>query len=111
MATNSPKEPSPTNGCESDKRQQEILDVNLKWSMNFSISQREKSKSKVTFAEGDQLCTVYDLDDEDRKSHWEECVRDRERFQRRITEVGEIMKPVLSMERRDRIYHQYLKQN
>ncbi|OWF43723.1 uncharacterized protein LOC110459329 [Mizuhopecten yessoensis] len=111
MATNSPKEPSPTNGCESDKRQQEILDVNLKWSMNFSISQRKKSKSKVTFAEGDQLCTVYDLDDEDRKSHWEECVRDRERFQRRITEVGEIMKPVLSMERRDRIYHQYLKQN
>ncbi|XP_060068189.1 uncharacterized protein LOC132548350 [Ylistrum balloti] len=108
--TNAPcQEPSPTKSFESEEREQEILDVNIKWNMNFSISHQEKSKTKVTFAEGDKLCTVYDVEDEDRKGHWEEFVRDRERFQRRIAEVEEILKPVLSTERRDIIYDRYFK--
>lgn len=63
----------------------------------------------MCFAEGEELCTVYYVDAEDRKGHWEEFVRDRERFQRRIAEVEDILKPVLSMERRDRIYHEFFK--
>lgn len=102
-------EPCSANTRENAERQREIDAINSKWKVNLSISQPKKSKSKVCFAEGEELCTVYYVDAEDRKGHWEEFVRDRERFQRRIAEVEDILKPVLSMERRDRIYHEFFK--
>ncbi|XP_069132094.1 uncharacterized protein [Argopecten irradians] len=108
-ATSSPQKPSPSKSCESEESQNELKDINLKWSMNFSIIPQEKSTSKVTFADEDKLCTVYEVEDEDRKGHWEEFVRDRERFQRRIADVEEVLKPVLSIETRDRVFDKYFK--
>jgi len=38
-----------------------------------------------------------------RKSEWEQCARDRDRFRRRIIESGHIINPVLNERHRERV--------
>jgi hypothetical protein len=64
------------------------------------------SNRRIHFS--DKLFEVYYVENYCRKGIWEECARDRVRFQRRILQIQTVLDPILNHLHRTKVYESML---
>ncbi|XP_065306430.1 uncharacterized protein PPP1R15 [Dermacentor albipictus] len=85
-----------------------VQDANEKWNRTYygEDVDRPPRAAKVNFPMGDRLIEVHNADDWERKGPWEQIALDRRRFQSRIASMESVLAPVLSLEHRQKVYHE-----
>ncbi|XP_076046525.1 uncharacterized protein LOC143028398 [Oratosquilla oratoria] len=92
--------------CENPK-EMSLKEVNVKWSSEIEKDIKGQRSSKVRFAENPQVYPMVAWNfayRASRKGVWEQCARDRERFQKRVCELESVLVPVLETTHRQNIY-------
>ncbi|ESO91572.1 hypothetical protein LOTGIDRAFT_233378 [Lottia gigantea] len=92
--------------------------INLSWNIHIvedqskdSTCRKSKTQKKVRFEEGEKLTTVYQMVAwsfayrASRKGPWEQYARDRERFQRKIRDLEEVLSQILIDSHRSKIFN------
>ncbi|XP_041367230.1 uncharacterized protein LOC121381894 [Gigantopelta aegis] len=84
--------------------------INFSWNIQISkhiADARETKRSKKVNFNDDHLVTIHQADRWSRKGPWEDYARDRQRFQRRITESEEILSRVLTPHHRASVFQKH----
>ncbi|XP_046360687.1 uncharacterized protein LOC124138192 [Haliotis rufescens] len=109
---------SPLQSCgDGDKT---LEDINASWNIHISLKEGspenlKKSKKKVHFPDDKDLKVVHPMIhwsyayQAARKGHWENYVRDRDRFKRRTQDVETVVVPVLDSKHRQCVYEERFK--
>jgi phosphatase-1 catalytic subunit len=65
-----------------------------------------KATSKIVRFSDIIVCYYFTSYQDERKAYWEVYARDRHRFERRIRDLENILKPILRLEHRNKIFTQ-----
>ncbi|XP_062592033.1 uncharacterized protein LOC134253529 [Saccostrea cucullata] len=97
----------PTSSSPGQEVSQAVSAANRAWQIGSQESSPKDApleNKKVHFATAENLTEMHEADEWNRKGHWEEYARDRERFKRRIEEVQRVLDPVLNQSHREHVY-------
>ncbi|XP_061180227.1 uncharacterized protein LOC133188752, partial [Saccostrea echinata] len=97
----------PTKSSPGQEVSQAVSAANRAWhigSQESSPKDAQLENKKVHFARAENLTVTHEADEWNRKGHWEEYARDRERFKRRIEELQRVLDPVLKQKHREHVY-------